>query len=169
MKIKFNSKIFTDVAKKYELNIYYVDDDFYVVVKKIISVKEPFISAKGKYLINDGYYIVEIIPKKENYTMRVFINDKKEILEYYFDITYKNTLDKKSNIPYYYDLYLDITIDKNGNIDVLDENELKEALDNNKISKRQFNLANKTKDLLLDSIINKTNKYLNLDLEKYFK
>ena len=169
MKIKFNSKVFTDVAKKYELNIYYVDEDFYVVVKKIIEVIEPFITTSGSCLINNGYYIVEVIPKIENYTMRVFINDKKEILEYYFDITYKNALDKKSNIPYYYDLYLDITINKNGKINILDEDELQEALNNNKISKKQFDLANKTKDLLLDSIINKTNKYLNLDLGKYLK
>ena len=34
MKRKYSSKIFLDVAKKYELNIYYDKEDYYVIVKK---------------------------------------------------------------------------------------------------------------------------------------
>ena len=99
--------------------------------------------------------------------MRVYFNEKKERVEYYFDITLRNGLDKESNIPYYDDLYLDITINKEGIINVLDEDELLDALDKKEISKKEFDLANKTKDLLLDSIKNKSNKYMNLDIEKY--
>lgn len=168
MKRKYSSKIFLDVAKKYELNIYYDMEDYYLIVKKFKKVIEPFITSEGNYLLDDGYYILEIIPKNENYTIRIFVNDKKEILEYYFDITYKNGLDEETNIPYYEDLYLDITV-KNNKIEILDEDELQEALDNKEITKEQFDLANKTKDKLLKSIQNKTNRYMNLDIKKYLK
>ncbi len=168
MKRKYSSKIFLDVAKKYELNIYYDKEDYYVIVKKFKKVIEPFITLNGNCLIDDGYYIFEIIPKNENYTIRIFVNDNKEILEYYFDITYKNGLDEETNIPYYEDLYLDITV-KNDKIEVLDEDELQEALDNKEITKEQFDLANKTKDELIKTIKNKTNKHMNLDIKKYLK
>lgn len=168
MKRKYSSKIFLDVAKEYELDIYYDKEDYYVIVKKFKKVIEPFITLKGNCLIDDGYYILEIIPKNENYTMRIFVNDNKEILEYYFDITYKNGLDEDTNVPYYEDLYLDITV-KNNKIEILDEDELQEALNNKEITKEQFDLANITKDELIKSIQNKTNKYMNLDIKKYLK
>ena len=79
----------------------------------------------------------------------------------------KNGLDEESNIPYYDDLYLDITINKEGKINILDEDELLDALNKKEISKEEFDLANRTKDLLLDSIKNKSNKYMNLDIKKY--
>ena len=109
---------------------------------------------------------MEVIPKNENYSMRVFFNDKKERLEYYFDVSLENGLDEESKIPYYDDLFLDVT--KTGdNVEVLDEDELKEALDNNKISTADFELANKVKEILLEQINNKSNKYMNMDLERY--
>ena len=151
MKRKYSSKIFLDVAKKYELNIYYDKEDYYVIVKKFKKVIEPFITLNGNCLIE-----------------RIFVNDNKEILEYYFDITYKNGLDEETNIPYYEDLYLDITV-KSNKIEILDEDELQGALDNREITKEQFDLANKTKDELIKSIQNKTNKYMNLDIKKYLK
>ena len=100
--------------------------------------------------------------------MRVYFNEKKERLEYYFDISLKNGLDEDSKIPYYEDLFIDIVV-KNNEIEVLDEGELQEAFDVKEISKDEFILANKTKDLLIDSIKKKNNKYMNLNLESYLK
>ena len=65
-------------------------------------------------------------------------------------------------------MYTDITIG-NGKVTVLDEDELKEALDKNEISEKEFNLANETRNLLIESIKNNNNKYMNLDLESYLK
>lgn len=42
--------------------------------------------------------------------MRVYFNEKKERLEYYFDISLKNGLDEDSKIPYYEDLFIDIVV-----------------------------------------------------------
>ena len=63
-------------------------------------------------------------------------------------------------------MYTDITIG-NGKVTVLDEDELREALDKNEISEKEFNLANETRDLLLESINNNSNKYMNLDFDNY--
>lgn len=93
-------------------------------------------------LIDNNYYIVEVLPKNENYAMRVYFNEKKERLEYYFDISLKNGLD---------------------------EEELQEALNMGKISKAEYNIANETRDKLIQSIKNKNNKYMNLDLERYLR
>lgn len=163
---KLITKTYLRDVSKYKLEIYYDNDEYYLSVKKILKIEEPFILENGLCLINDNYYIVEVLPKNENYTMRVFFNEKKERLEYYFDISLKNDLDEETKIPYYYDLYIDITV--NGeNIKVLDENELKEALDEGKISEEEYNLANKMKDILLVSIREDNNKYMHLDLESY--
>ena len=73
----------------------------------------------GAMIPFDAYYQYfdentgELLPKKENYSMRVFFDDKKERLEYYFDITKENGMDELSNIPYYDDLYLDVTVREN--------------------------------------------------------
>ena len=72
-----------------------------------------------------------------------------------------------NGIPYIDDLYLDLVIRANGNQRVLDEDELLEALNRKEISEDEYNLANKTKESLLESIINKNNKYMDLDLEEY--
>ena len=49
-------------------------------------------------------------------------------------------------------------------VEILDENELQEALDNKIISNDDYLLAKNTKDKLLYEINNHSNKYLNMDL-----
>ena len=166
MRKKLISKTYLRDVDSYKLEIYYDNEDYYLSVKKINSIKEPFIVLNGLCLINNGYYIVEVLPKKENYTMRVFFNENRERLEYYFDISLQNGLDEESKIPYYDDLYTDITVKKD-KIEILDEDELKEALEKQRISRDEYDLANKTRDKLLQSIKNKDNKYMNLNLENY--
>ena len=168
MRKKLISKTYLRDVSKYKLDIYYDNDEYYLSVKKILKTMSPFILENGLCLINNNYYIVEVLPKFENYAMRVYFNEKKERLEYYFDISLKNGLDEESKIPYYDDLYTDITVN-NGNIEVLDEDELKEALDNGSISKEEYDLANETKEKLLQSIKDNNNKYMNLNLESYLK
>lgn len=167
MRKKLISNTYLKGIDKYRLEIFYDNKEYFFSIKRIIDTKNPFILSNGYCLIDNGYYIVEVIPKNENYAMRIFFDKNKKRLEYYFDISLKNGIDEESKIPYYDDLYLDITIDDKGNVVVLDENELREALENKQISKENYNLANETKDRLLDSIKNNTNKFIKLDWESY--
>lgn len=140
--------------------------DYYACIKKIKKRNVPFI-IDNEYLIDNGYTVLEILPKNENYSMRVYLNDKKEVLQYYFDISLVNGLDKDTLIPYYDDLYLDITYNK-GVIELLDYNELEEALQNGNITLDQFNLAKNTADKLIEELKLKSNKYFNMDFVKEF-
>lgn len=168
MREKLISKTYLRDVNRYKLEIYYDKEDYYLSIKKILNIKKPFILENGLCLIDNNYYIVEVLPKNENYAMRVYFNEKKERLEYYFDISLKNGLDEETRIPYYDDLYTDITVVQK-NIEVLDEEELEEALNMGKISKAEYNIANETRDKLIQSIKNKNNKYMNLNLERYLR
>lgn len=165
---KLISKTYLRDVNRYKLEIYYDKEDYYLSIKKILNIEKPFILENGLCLIDNNYYIVEVLPKNENYAMRVYFNEKKERLEYYFDISLKNGLDEETRIPYYDDLYTDITVVQK-NIEVLDEEELEEALNMGKISKAEYNIANETRDKLIQSIKNKNNKYMNLNLERYLR
>lgn len=168
MREKLISKTYLRDVNRYKLEIYYDKEDYYLSIKKILNIEKPFILENGLCLIDNNYYIVEVLPKNENYAMRVYFNEKKERLEYYFDISLQNGLDEETRIPYYDDLYTDITVVQK-NIEVLDEEELEKALNMGKISKAEYNIANETRDKLIQSIKNKNNKYMNLDLERYLR
>ena len=168
MRKKFLSKTYLKGVEKYNIYMYLNEDKHYVCVKEIIKIDKPFISKSGVTLIDNGYYIIEILPKAKNYAVRIFLNPKKEKLLYYFDITLVNGVDLETLIPFYSDLYLDVVF-ANDEIHILDEDELESALSNNKISVEEYSLAIKQKDILVKSLIERKNEYLNINTEKYLK
>ena len=92
-------------------------------------------------------------------------NDNKEIIEWYFDIA--KEIGKENGIPYEDDLYLDVVVNTKGEITLLDEDELKVALDRLEISKEDYNMAYAEANQLMNKLVgNKdkleefTNKYL---------
>lgn len=166
MKIKVLSNTYLRDISKYQIKFYLDEDDYYISVKKLIKVDQKFIIDDGLCVMDDGFYVLEIVPKNENYAMRLFLDDKQKPLEYYFDICKNNRLDKDTLIPCYDDLYLDITY-LNGKIKILDQDELEAALVNHEITKEDYDLTFVIKDKLLEEIKNGTNKLMNLDYSKY--
>ena len=108
---------------KYQIKMFLDRDDYYVCVKKHISAQEKFILKNGICVMDNGYYVLVVVSKVLNYAMRLFLDDKKNPLEYYFDISKNICLYENTNVPCYGDLYLDITY-MNGVIEVVDEDEL---------------------------------------------
>ena len=166
MKKKVVTNTYLREAEKYQLKLYLDEDDFYLSVKKLIHVTENFVIRHNITVMADGYYIVEVIPKNENYALRMYLNDKKEVIEYYFDVIKESGL-TEDKVPYFLDLYLDITTFPNGETFVFDEDELIEARDTNDITEEDYLLAHKVKDKLLKEIENKENQYINMDYTKY--
>lgn len=170
MVINMKTKVITNTylrdIEKYQIKLYLDEDDYYISVKKLISVREKFIIKNDLCVMDDGYYIFEVIPKNDNYAMRLFLTPNKEPLEYYFDICKNNRLDEISKVPCYEDLYLDITY-LNGSINILDEDELIEAFESGDVSKDDYALVYQMRDRLLEEINNKTNKAMNIDYMKY--
>ena len=166
MKRKIISNTYLRDVEKYQIKIFLDEEDYYVSVKKLISVREKFIIKENITVMDDGYYIFEVIPKNENYAMRLFLDENKNPLEYYFDITKNNGLYENTKIPCYDDLYLDITY-MNNEINILDEDELLEAYKTNDITKEELDLVYKIKDKLINEIKSNTNKLMNIDYNKY--
>lgn len=161
-----NSTYLRDIIKYKHCFFEDKENDCYISVKNIIELKEPFYTSKGICLIDKNYYIVEIIPLHENYCIRIFLDNKRNVILYYFDITLQNGFDNLKESIYYDDLYLDV-VKQGNNIKVLDENELTEALEGEKINKSEYELAIIKKDELIKSLKDNSNKYLNIDYSKY--
>lgn len=164
---KYICKTYLRDVNKYQYNFFEdKENNCYISIKKILEIKNPFCTEQGGCLIDNNYYIVEIVPLNENYCIRIFIDNKKHTLLYYFDITKKNAFDKQVNSPYYDDLYLDVVL-KDGNIRVLDEDELKKALEERCIDKEEYDLAIHKKDELIKSLKSNKNKFMKIDFMKY--
>ena len=166
MKKKIMTHTYLRDVSQYRIKLFMDIDDCYISVKKLVKVDIPFIIHGDITVMDNNYYVLEVVPKNENYAMRLFLNDKKEPLEYYFDISKNNGIEKNSLVPSYDDLYLDITCMGNM-INVIDEDEFFEAYDNGDLSEEDYQLALKVKDKLLEEITNGTNEYMNRNYDKY--
>lgn len=167
MKKKLVTKTYLREALDYDIKIFY-EEDYYVCIKKLNHLTRKFIITNDIVGMSDGYYIIEIIPKKGHQALRIFLDDKKNVIEYYFDVIKESGLDE-NKIPYFIDLYVDITKLFSGEINVLDEDELEEAYEKGIISKDDYNLANYTKNTILNELKTNTNKLMKIDLKKYLK
>lgn len=159
--------------KKYE-NKYFNSDEFAGNISLLTAekVKEKLIITKNDnelVLIDDNYKWLEIYPENnKNIAVSAAMDDKDNILEWYIDIA-KDTLLTEKGVPYIKDLYLDVVLYPSGKIEILDEDELQEALENKDISKEDFDLAYNVSNKLIQQIngnVEKikefTNKYYRL-------
>ena len=139
-----------------------------VIIYGTIKIKKDvkYIIDDNVVVMDDGYYVFEVIPKDKDYAMRLFIDKDKQPLEYYFDICRNARLDSKYNIPMYDDLYLDVT-SLFGKINVLDEDELLEAYNMGELTKEELDGIYATKDRLIEEIKNGTNPCMQIDYLRY--
>ena len=105
MKKKIITNTYLREAEQYTIKLFLNEDDYYISVKKLIHLSEKFIIRDNIVAMDDGYYIMEIIPKKGNYALRLFIDNNKRIVEYYFDIIKESAIDEEYKVPYFIDLY----------------------------------------------------------------
>ncbi|WP_138205272.1 DUF402 domain-containing protein [Haloimpatiens lingqiaonensis] len=158
------------IKKRFKLK--YVDnDDFkgYISAIYIDEVTEPLakeVLGKKLLLADKGYMWMQQFPEGKNYALTTMVNDKKEIIQWYFDICREPKINRKG-IPYFDDLYLDIVVLPKGELVILDGDELEEALKDGDIGIEEYKLAwNETKRLVREInegkniILNSSNKYL---------
>ena len=129
-------------AKTFSAKIIRVDDSAvsgYASFLKFEEVHKPLIINGLKY-IDNGYSFVSFLPDNEYWCSHAIYDDNGDIIEWYFDMTSKNAVDEIGK-PYYDDLYLDAALWPDGRIVILDEDELKDALDDGKITQEDFDLA----------------------------
>lgn len=138
-----------------------------VALIKFNKMKKPYMVENIKLcMANDNYKWLEFYDYNKKYRLTAMYNENNEIIEWYFDIARK--IGKENGIPYEDDLYLDVVVTPTGDIILLDEDELREALDRFEVNKSDYDMAyNEAKKLieLLEDNKDKlkvfTDKYLN--------
>lgn len=136
------------VLEKNYKQMYFNNEDFkgYVCLLTAVKVKEKLFITKDEkeyVLIDDGYLWLQFYPDNcKNVALSVAITNDGEIREWYFDIA-KNTSLTDKGVPYIDDLYLDVVLTPDGKIELLDEDELQDALDKKDITKDDFDLSYK--------------------------
>ena len=111
----------------------------YAALIKIDEVNHPLIVGKT-CLYDDDYSEINFLPDGEHWQLSALYDNNGDIIEWYFDITRVNSVDEKGN-PYCDDLYLDAALMPDGQILILDEDEIKDALDNGLITRKEFDMA----------------------------
>ena len=107
---------------------------------KINKVKNAwFVDEENRCILNDRYSWLEIYPKNKNYCITAMYDENGKISEWYFDVA--RQLGVENGVPFEDDLFLDVVVVPDGRIHLLDEDELKEAYENNIISKDEFDMA----------------------------
>jgi len=135
MTIEERKKGWRQLEKKY----FPFDDIFsgYISLIKVHKVKQKLTvdyEQSELCLLDDGYKCLMFLPDNEKWCVSAVYNTSGEIVEWYFDMTKVNSIDDKGN-PFYDDLYLDIAVSPDFKIVILDEDELKEALESKIITK----------------------------------
>lgn len=168
-----------DIAHNKLGKITYKEKDYYIAgtyFEKINERKVVKILGEDICELDDGYLWVTIIPMEENYAMTIKFDNNSNLIHFYFDITKENFLDDK-NAPYFKDLYLDVIFDNNGRIDLLDRDELDEALNDGDITDEEYNFAIKEAEYIksilpenkenLLKVANRWREFFNKYFEKY--
>lgn len=129
-----------------------------ICIKKVKEPSFKIYNNKKIKIVDDGYFWLQIGLEDKNYWITAMYNEKRECVQYYIDITEKNVIDDYEN-SYFYDIFLDIVLLPSGEIFLLDEDELKEALDNKIITKAQYDNAYSEANRIM-KVISKDYSYL---------
>lgn len=152
----------------------------YITLKEVNDLTKPHkIPVNGRWItkLDKNYTILEYTPLDKLYNVRVHINDKEQILEYYFDIILQNEIRKieGKDIPFYNDLYLDViyyqkVATQTDNFILLDDrDELKGALNDGKIDQEEYDLAYEVANSLMEELLTNNNIFVNRGLKDYYK
>ena len=134
-------------------------------VESPLSVDSPV----GRVTIVDNNYKNLIFaPRGENWWLTVMFDAQDNLIESYFDITKENNFDNESN-PYFIDMKLDVCIPNNDIPYIMDEDELKEALQLELISEDEYSIAYETAHKIIDTFNNNKTAYYNYIWSYYNK
>ncbi|MEG0076751.1 DUF402 domain-containing protein [Anaerorhabdus sp.] len=109
-------------------------------LKEALYISYP-LTNQSKCIADNGYSWLQIGFRNHNLWCTAMFDDTETLVECYFDVTLQNNILPDGN-SYFEDLYLDIVFFPDGTIELLDEDELKEALNHTEITLDQYNFAN---------------------------
>lgn len=140
-----------------------------IYLNHFIKVKEPCISASGVCYLNNGYKWLEFYDYSLKHRLTAIYDDNNQIVEWYYDISRK--IGKENGIPYEDDMYLDVVVTPNGRHILLDEDELKNALERDEITERDYINAIKEAENIINEVdgrYGELKKFSDKYLKKFF-
>ena len=126
----------------------------YVSLFCIDEVTEPLIITHRNErvcLADNGYKWLQHFPDGEPYALTSIFNGQDELIRWYLDICKRHWRDEQG-IVWYDDLYLDLDISPNGIINVLDVDELDEALKTEGVTHSEYEQAWRVLDSVMSAI-----------------
>ena len=163
-----------DKVEKFKYkNIHIKEENFTgdIYFYHFIEVVNKIILPNGKCILDNNYKLLEFYDYNSKVKLTTFYDESNRIVEWYFDIA--REIGKENGLPYEDDMYLDVLVTDIGEIILLDEDELKEALDKKQITNAEFENAYKEAYQLMDRLQSKkqelkdfTDKYLKAMLEE---
>lgn len=118
--------------------IHFTGDIYYY---NFIEVKDKIVIPNGKCIMDNNYKWLEFYDYNSKVKLTAIYDENNKIIEWYFDIA--REIEKENGIPFEDDLYLDVVVTPTGEILLLDEDELKEALNRMEITKEEYKNAYK--------------------------
>jgi uncharacterized protein len=115
----------------------------YATLLCLDAVRERLIvqTQSGPLCIADaGYTWLQLFPEGERYTMITMYGADGHVVQWYIDICAQTGV-SEAGIPWLDDLYLDIVITPDHKVELLDADELDEALRSEEISPSDYDLA----------------------------
>ncbi len=119
-------------------------------------------------IYQDDYHWLQIAMADCHWWLTVMVDAQGEITQYYFDITLENHL-LGNRDSWFTDLYLDVVMMPDGRVDLLDEDELDEALRVGDISAEQHALAHQWAQELMTELPKNLTKLKTFCQERYEK
>lgn len=166
MKRRYANKVKGEYSQKR------IDEEFfkgYVALVKIKDVQNPLVVNDGEKDVcikDNDYKWIEVYPDNEHYAVTIMFDNNDNLIQWYFDIA--KEIGIENNIPYEDDLYVDIVITPNGRKEILDEEELMDALNKNEITQNDVELVYETVKLIEDKFVNNFS-YLTDLTDKFLK
>ena len=158
------------IVKDESLKIRHVNNSDFkgdIALIKFNKMYKPYMVENVNLCIaDDNYKWLEFYDYNKKYKLTAMYNEKNEIVEWYFDIARK--IGNENGIPYEDDLYLDVVLTPTEEIILLDEKELKEALDRMEITTTEYENAYKEAEKLIEMLKGKKDE-LQKFTDKYLK
>lgn len=118
----------------------YQSIDYYIFAMKIKEIEEKNIQINDKTvtILASKFSYIEILPINKNYTLKIYYNDKDEMILLKCDITLNNFLDERS-MPFYEETPLSIVLDEKYNMYEFGKEKLDEVLNKKEITEEEYN------------------------------
>lgn len=140
---KMNKSSWTRILEREYYYSDFLDGEYQGVVSLLYAkkVREPLYKYDNKVcIVDDGYSWIQIGLENRNCWITIVYNELDEFVQCYIDVTKSNEI-TYDNEDCYNDLFLDIVRLSNKEVFILDEEELKKALDEGVILKEDYSFA----------------------------